>query len=336
MTTDRTILIKSFIQHHKLAEPIDAVTLAPLDGGVSSDIWHVKTPSTEFCVKAALPKLKVAADWFAPIERNTHEVNWLNTANKIIPGIAPEVLAVDNENGLFAMAYLPSSTHPVWKNQLKLGTTDASVAASLGNSIAKLHGATENDPVIQQMFKTDQIFHAIRLEPYLEAVAEKHPDLAGILNNISSDTANNRKTLVHGDISPKNILVGPQGPVILDAECAWYGDPAFDIAFCLNHLLLKCLWKPDYTGGYLQCFDALEAGYRSAYDGDDSGIESRAATLLPGLLLGRVDGRSPVEYLTAESDKNLIRKSASKLLKAPVSRLADIRDHWHKTLHAKI
>ena len=101
---------------------------------------------------------------------------------------------------------------------------------------------------------------------------------------------------MHGDVSPKNILVGPRGPVFLDAECAWYGDPAFDLAFCLNHLLLKCSVVPQAKAGFLRCFDALSDAY---LDGDRfEGVEARAASLLPALLLARVDGKSPVEYLT--------------------------------------
>ena len=62
-------------------------------------------------------------------------------------------------------------------------------------------------------------------------------------------------------MSPKNILVGPDGPIFLDAECAWYGDPAFDLAFCLNHMLLKCLAVPAAAPAFLDCFDALACAY---------------------------------------------------------------------------
>src|SRR5204863_4441552 len=100
-----------------------------------------------------------------------------------------------------------------------------------------------------------------RLEPYLLATASRHADLAPALQALVARTQANRITLVHGDVSPKNILVGPDGPVLLDAECAWWGDPAFDLAFCLNHLLLKCLWTPTAAAGFLACFDALAEAY---------------------------------------------------------------------------
>ena len=89
-----------------------------------------------------------------------------------------------------------------------------------------------------------------------------HPDLAAAARPAGArPPPRTKRALVHGDVSPKNILVGPRGPVFLDAECAWYGDPAFDLAFCLNHLLLKCLWTPRRGAGFLACFDALAAAY---------------------------------------------------------------------------
>jgi hypothetical protein len=132
--------------------------------------------------------------------------------------------------------------------------------------------------------------------------------------------------MIHGDVSPKNILIGPQGPVFLDAECACIGDPAFDLAFCLNHLLLKCLWTPAARADFLACFDTMTAAYLAGVaweDGED--LEARVAGLLPGLFLARVDGKSPVEYITDEADKARVRRCARALLASPPARIADIR-----------
>jgi hypothetical protein len=142
-------------------------------------------------------------------------------------------------------------------------------------------------------------------------------------------TAATKRALVHGDVSPKNILIGPRGPVFLDAECAWYGDPAFDLAFCLNHLLLKCLWTPSAAAAFLDCFDALASAYLAGVDWEPAAaLEARAAHLLPGLLLGRVDGKSPVEYVTEERDKAHVRRTGRALLAQPVDTLAAVRRAW--------
>jgi aminoglycoside phosphotransferase (APT) family kinase protein len=114
--------------------------------------------------------------------------------------------------------------------------------------------------------------------------------------------------------------------VFLDAECAWYGDPAFDLAFCLNHLLLKCLWVPQATAGFLACFDALAESYLAAHG--PAGLEARAASLLPGLLLARVDGKSPVEYVTEDAQKDRVRALARALLLDPPATLTAVRSAW--------
>ncbi len=230
----------------------------------------------------------------------------------------------------FAMAYLPNL--PVWKAELRAGRADPAFAADVGRKLCAIHNATARRGDLAAAFATDASFHALRLEPYLLAAARAHAGLAGQLEALADRTAHTRLALVHGDVSPKNILVGPLGPVFLDAECAWYGDPAFDLAFCLNHLLLKGLWVPDCKARYLDCFDALAAEYLQSVDWEPAAVlEQRAASLLPGLLLARVDGKSPVEYLTSDAQKNLVRAVAEQFLRSPPGRLAELRNAWQKS-----
>ncbi|MCH7936145.1 MAG: aminoglycoside phosphotransferase family protein [Proteobacteria bacterium] len=300
-----------------------------LTGGVASDIWRFDLGRGPVCVKRARAKLKVAQDWRAPVERNAYEAAWLEIAGGIVPGAAPKVLAHDPGAGMFAMEYLDPGQYPSWKDELLAGRADADFAARVGNRIAQIHAATAADDTIAAQFPTDAIFHAIRLAPYLEATAAAHPELAAALIDLSRVTGTTHAALVHGDVSPKNILAGPDGPVFLDAECAWYGDPAFDLAFCLNHLLLKCLALPEAAPGYLECFDALAGAYGEIVaNGPLVDVEARAARLLPGLFLARIDGKSPVEYITDEADREKVRRAAGKLLSDPVSRLGDVRRAW--------
>ena len=304
-----------------LASADENITMTPLAGGVSSDIWRVDLAAGPICVKRALPRLKVSAVWEAPIQRNRYEYEWLRIASKVNPACVPRLLALGD--GWFAMAFL---RHPVWKAMLCKGIADPSFAIQVGRSLRAIHDATAGREDIADRFPTDAIFHAIRIEPYLLATAIRHPELAGILSALAERTACTKVCLVHGDVSPKNILVGPDGPVFLDAEGAWYGDPAFDLAFCLNHLLLKCLWVPIATATFLQCFEAIVQGYDPAED-----IERRTSSLLPALLLARVDGKSPVEYLDA-SGKEHVRRTAKPLIAHPPTSLVEIRKTWQKSL----
>ena len=311
----------------------EVADLTALPGGVSSDIWRVDLATGPVCVKRALAILKVEVEWRAPVERNAAEVAWFEVAGQAAPGSAPEILAHDPAGGLFVMQYLDPATYPLWKDELHTGRANPAFAARVAECLLGIHEATAGDPEIAEAFANDETFHAIRLEPYLEATARVHPDRRDALTVLAGTTAATKHALVHGDVSPKNILIGPQGPVFLDAECAWYGDPAFDLAFCLNHMLLKCLWTPDATQGFLACYDALAGTYCAGVGWEGAReLEARTAHLLPGLFLGRVDGKSPVEYLTLEAEKDRVRRVARALLAAPVDELAAVRDAWAREL----
>jgi fructosamine-3-kinase len=327
--TDATAAIVDALAAMGLVAPGAAPRLTPLTGGVSSDIWMVQTPERSFVVKRALEKLRVAADWHAPVSRNAGEVAWLRLAAAAAPGSVPEILAHDPQRGLFAMPYLPPEQYPVWKALLRDGHASPAFAARVGETVARIHASTAGRTELAASLNDDALFRAIRLEPYLEFTATRHPAIAGQLNGLVADTLATKRAVVHGDVSPKNILVGPNGPVFLDAECAWYGDPAFDVAFCLNHLLLKCLWTPPAIPEFLRSFERLASAYLDGVSWEPRAtIEARAARLLPALFLARIDGKSPVEYLTDERLKAAGRAFAIPLVAEPPRELATVRAAW--------
>jgi len=329
--TDPTIL--QALRRLQLIDDQSIPVMIPLSGGVSSDIWRVELGQQIVCVKRALPQLKVSALWEAPIERNQYEWEWLQIAGAIEPTAAPALIARDLETGCFVMEYLDTQNYPVWKNQLRDGITDPNTAKAVGQRLASIHAATAGQDDIRNRFPTDHIFHAIRIEPYLLETARRHEDLATDIRQIVNSLSQTKQTLVHGDVSPKNILVGPSGPLFLDAECACYGDPVFDITFCLNHLMLKCIWTPHAIPGFLHAFDVLLDAYIDGVVWEDRAtLEARAARTLPALFLARVDGKSPVDYITTENHRDLIRHVARELLLSPVETLRDVRTAWAEAL----
>ncbi|WP_460070406.1 phosphotransferase family protein [Streptomyces sp. YKOK-I1] len=325
--------LTDFLIAHKLARSGETARWTPLAGGVSSDLWRVDLPGRSLCVKRALARLKVAADWQAPVSRNAYEWAWMRFASRYRPDSVPELLAHDPEAGLFAMAYLPPEHYPMWKAQLLAGEVRPETAAAVGELLGTLHAKSAGDAGLATAFATDDNFHALRIEPYLLATAAAHPELSDVLQRLADRTATTHLALVHGDVSPKNILVGPSGPVLLDAECAWYGDPAFDLAFCVNHLLLKSLVVQGRRADLLRSARVLAEEYARCVDWEPlSALESRAASLLPALLLARVDGKSPVEYLTDDRQRVFVRTVASALLRAPAQAVADFLDAWTTAL----
>jgi aminoglycoside phosphotransferase (APT) family kinase protein len=307
----------------------------PLAGGVSSDIWRIDLPSGPICIKRALSKLRVEADWQAPVERNVYEARWMRVVNKAVPNATPALLGQDQASGTLAMAYLPPERYPLWKTMLRDGVVDVAFAASVASSLVRIHATTAADPALARDFQSDGIFHDIRLEPYLIQTGRAHPDLAGQMRALTETTMRNKHALVHGDVSPKNILHGPDGPVFLDAECAWWGDPAFDLAFCLNHLMLKCLWVPAAKRALLDCFHAMSAAYLPLIGWEPpAALEARAARLLPALFLARVDGKSPVEYITLNEQRDKVRSVARRFIVDPPDQLADVAEAWKKEIAA--
>jgi aminoglycoside phosphotransferase (APT) family kinase protein len=306
--------------------------LTPLTGGVSSDISLVETGDRRFCVKRALPRLKVAALWEAPIKRNAAEAAYMRAAARWLPHAVPRVLGEDAKAGWFAMDYLAPENHPLWKTQLLAGIVEVDFAAAVGRDLAIIHARSAADPSIPAAFANDDTFEAIRVEPYLRATGRAHPELAARFNELAQTTLTTKRALVHGDVSPKNILQGAAGPVFLDAECAWFGDPAFDLAFCLNHLLLKGAREGADRARYNVAFSALAKAYLAGVDWEGAeGLEARAAALLPALFLARVDGKSPVEYLTRESELAAVRRCAEPLVAHPPRRVIDVADAWQRS-----
>ena len=306
--------------------PID---MSPLTGGVSSDIWLVNTEGRRFCVKRALARLKVASLWEAPVSRNGAEAAWMRAVAGWAPQAVPTLLGEDADNGLFAMVYLPPEDYRLWKADLLAGSVENAFAAAVGSALATIHCRSAADPSIRAAFANDSTFEAIRIEPYLRATGRAHPALAVRFEALAETTLATRRALVHGDVSPKNILKGPHGPVFLDAECAWFGDPAFDLAFCLNHLLLKGARTGADRAPYISAFSALSSAYLAGVDWEPAReVEARAAALLPALFLARIDGKSPVEYLTREAEREAVRACAMPLVVSPPMTLAEVADAW--------
>ncbi|WP_411341436.1 aminoglycoside phosphotransferase family protein [Sphingopyxis sp. J-6] len=304
------------------------VVLQPLTGGVSCDVWKVETPTGPIVVKRPLPQLRVAAEWLAPVERGTSEVRWLRRARGVDPRLAPEVLAELPTGHAFAMRFLPGC--PVWKDELMAGRVDVAFAAQVGTGIAAVHAATAHNDGDRADFPNDEMFRALRVDPFLLHVARHDAELAPVLNALADDLSGRKIALAHGDVSPKNILVSADGPVFLDAECAVYGDPAFDLAFCTTHLLLKAVWSGDVRLN--EAAAALVDAYRAGIDWEDAdGLMLRAGKLTAALLLARVEGKSPAPYLTDPEHKNIVRDQARALIARP-SPLGELVANWKRNL----
>lgn len=320
--------LREALERSGLVEKGAPVTGEPLTGGVSSDIWLVETGGRQVCIKRALERLNVKKIWHAPTARHASEAAWFRESATIAPGHVPQILAHDRQSGSLVMEYLPPDTHPVWKSQLRDGIVERNTIEQIAGLLGQIHAETARRPELAGEFDAE-LFYDLRLEPYFLALAEPYPELAPLLQETVEAVRRNSRVMVHGDFSPKNILVGPDGPVVLDAECATWSDPAFDLAFCLNHLLLKSIWNRLAASRFEAGFNQFLTRYLKAVNWEDTAdLERRAARLLSFMMLARIDGKSPVEYITTKQDKGFVRAVARGLIREPVQSPRGIAEAW--------
>ena len=96
--------LQQMLLEHGVVEAAESPTIENLTGGVSSSILKVTTRRGIYCVKQALPKLKVAKDWFAPATRGFAEIAWLEVAGRIVPRQVPKLFARDKGRDAFVNA----------------------------------------------------------------------------------------------------------------------------------------------------------------------------------------------------------------------------------------
>jgi 5-methylthioribose kinase len=291
----------AYLQQRGHIAPGETPRVQPLAGGVSNRTVLVQRPDgTAWVLKQALEKLRVPVDWFSSPERIHREAAGLRWLSRLAPpGALPAFVFEDHAEHILAMEAVPQP-HRNWKLLLLAGELDPAHVAGFGRLLARIHrGAAEHRDALAVEFADRSFFESLRLEPYYLYTAQQVPAAADFLHALVSDTRACRVTLVHGDYSPKNILIAEERLVLLDHEVIHFGDPAFDLGFAMAHLLSKAHHLPDMRARFA---DAARLAWR-VYDEAVRGctwaadLEPRAVRHTLGCLLARVAGRSQLEYL---------------------------------------
>jgi 5-methylthioribose kinase len=299
-----------------------------LAGGVSNTVVRVRCAGRADCIlKQSLGKLRVDQEWHCDRSRIFREMDALRELSGRAPaGVLPEVWFEEREDFLFAMSAAEDNA-PTWKELLLRGEVDVDLA----RQAARLHAVFFAAGDLQDRFAGLELFDQLRLDPYYRATALRHPDLAGYFGEAIEQAQTKLRALTHGDWSPKNFLVNPGGRLFsIDYEVIHWGDPSFDVAFLLNHLLLKAWhgarWRTQYRELALVYWRELQALV------GDRELERDTLRHLGCLHLARVDGKSPVEYLS-EAVRPQVRRFARDLVQNAPGTIAEVFEMQAEACH---
>ncbi|MDR1533817.1 MAG: phosphotransferase [Planctomycetota bacterium] len=311
--SDRKVL-ERYLLDKGLIDPAAGYSLTYCGGGVSCTVALVQAGDKATIVKQALAKLKVREDWLCDPNRMGIEMKSNAVYHRLVPDSAPAVYFHDPDNHVFGREAAPERS-TMWKNDLLGGLLDFVVAEKAIRALSVVHNACAGDGRTRADFADKAIFHDLRISPYLKFVMGKNRALAPFAEPVVDALMNGSITLVHGDFSPKNIMVDNRRIYILDFEVAHYGHPAFDLAFFSNHFLLKAVKNRRWAASYLDMLRfMLDIYYAEMGFMDRAELEGLYVRLLALLFIARVDGKSPAEYITETPDKDLIRSLAAAVL----------------------
>jgi 5-methylthioribose kinase len=313
--------VARYVAERSLAEP-GAFEVEHLSGGVSSHVYRVRIADDCFVIKQARQRLDVSREWLSDPRRSGIEAAFATLAVKIAPGAVPRPRFVDPAEHVFGMDCAADGS-VTWKSELLAGEVDESIAFQAGRLIGRIHASTRDHSLAEQ-FGDLSIFDELRVDPYLRALLTDDAIVRARVDSIARRLLEAGTCLVHGDFSPKNLLVTPDRDLLLiDHEVAHFGDPSFDVAFFLNHLCLKAFHMPWLAPELLAAAAVFLRAYADEQGGLRPDLDQRIASVLAALMLARIDGKSPVEYLS-EPNRVRVRAFAVRQIRAEPTTIAAV------------
>jgi hypothetical protein len=241
----------------------------------------------------------------------------------------PRFLFDDRENYLYAMSAAPID-HAVWKTELLGGHANPEIASACGALLGRLHAGSWHDDSFAIRFGDRQFFDDLRIDPYYRQIAAVHSDLRPAIERLVASLERERHCLVHGDFSPKNLLIYDHRVMLIDFEVGHFGDPAFDIGFFLAHLVLKAFYHAPRHAPFFDLMDGFWASYRAAVtrvasSAEFDAIERRGIKNFAGCALARLDGKSRIDYLSDSVLRDKVRALCRKIFADEPTRWNDVR-----------
>ena len=287
----------------------------PLGWGVSNLVLRVVTPEKTFVLKQSRPQLRTRDPWFSDLERVYREQEVMQVLRPLLPELTvPEVLFTDRDNYVFAMSHAPAGSR-VWKETLLSGMVDQAVAERAGFVLGLMHETTGRNHRLIEPFRDHTVFVQLRVDPFYRRIQERRPEVAAEVGRIAGRMLDIKEALCHGDYSPKNILTHDRGFTLVDYETAHFGDPTMDLGFFLSHLILKAVKLDTIRQQFFELTRNFWRLYRRqvTFRPPDE-LEARGIEHFAICLLARLDGTSPVDYLSEEPKREVVRRIGRRIL----------------------
>jgi 5-methylthioribose kinase len=312
-----------------------------LSGGVSNLVLRITTPQRRFVLKQSRPQLRTRDPWFSDLARIYREWEVMQALQPHLPTYVPEVLFVDRPNYAYAMSHAPLDA-TVWKAELLNGNIDLELGKKVGLVLGRIHEVSASHLERFEAFRDHNVYVQLRVDPFYRRVQERRPEVAQAIAPIIEQMLTLKQALCHGDYTPKNMLVHHGAFTLVDYETAHLGDPTMDLGLFLAHLTLKAVRSPERTNDFIHLMRAFWQGYETSVtapmwrvlwkphvESEERSKElGKALKTLPPLpelqargvrhlgvcLLARVDGTSPVDYLSDEPKRERVRRLGRMIL----------------------
>lgn len=275
-----------------------------LGGGISNKVVLAEGAGFRAVLKQSLGVLRTEAEWRSDrgrIAREGAALRWMEARSaegSFRGGRVPKLILEEPASFTLAMEAAPPDA-AMWKTRLFRGEFDGSIAARAGTMLGSMIAGSWRHAGAERLFGDQTVFEQLRIDPSYRFTAQRRPEVAEYNYRLIERSAARRVSLVHGDWSPKNLLVSAGGVWAIDWEVIHYGDPSFDAAFLLNHLLMKSIAMPAHVAALAGLAREFLGRLAAELPAEAGWVIPAAFEHVPSLLMARVAGKSPAEYLDA-------------------------------------
>ena len=324
--------IPTYLQRKKLLSADGPLQISQLGDGQKNLIYYVASSTQEWILKQALSRVQIKERWWVDRKRIFSEKSCIEILGQLLPpDVIPEAILEDRTDFILVTTAPPRDA-VLWEEELQRGRIDLQIAAQCGELLATVHNETANSRDLKSLFKETKPFTQLRIDPFYGKIVQAFPDLRKIIDAQARLLLKDRRTLVLGDLRPRNVWVNNGQVYLTDFATAHFGNPSFDLAFYATDLCLKAMHNNIQKAAYLEAINVFWNGYfgTAAYARARE-TEKMAVRDLGCLLLSATDGRQPITYFS-EPIHDLSRRIAQSLIFTELEKIEDITEFINRTL----